>query len=118
MLLQAGAPASASDCTGSQPLHRAAGTGRLDLVKLLVEEAGAGIDVRDGSGASPLLVAAVGGHAACAVYLASKGADVEAEDGEGQTPLGAAAVHGGLREALVAVVTGEREVEGGVVGAM
>lgn len=111
LLLEAGAKVNVSDCTGSQPLHRAAATGFLDIVKILVEEAKAQIDATDNLGQTPLLLACIEGHKACCLYLAGKGANVEAEDKEGETPLGAAAKFGGLRDALVAVVTGDMDVD-------
>ena len=111
LLLQAGAEAEAKDVTGATPLHRAAATGRLDVVRLLMEEARCRVDPRNGEGATPLLLACMGGYQAVGAYLAAKGADVEAADAEGETPLGAAAAHGKMRDALVAVATGELDVD-------
>ncbi|GAB4820126.1 hypothetical protein N2152v2_007172 [Parachlorella kessleri] len=88
----------------------AAGAGRTDAARVLIEEGRAKVDVRDKQGATPLLLAAQSGAQSTALYLASRGADVEAEDKEGDTPLGAAASHGKLREALVAVATGELDI--------
>ena len=111
LLLQAGAQADARDAHGATPLHRAAGTGRLDTLRVLLEEEGAKLDARDEQGATPLLLAAAGGHQAAAAYLAAKGADVEAEDKEGETPLGAAVPHGKLRDTLAAIARGELQLD-------
>lgn len=109
VLLQSGASPTSKDCTGSIPLHRAAGAGRLEAVKLLLQATPKHlIDARDASGATPLLVAAIGGHQSSAILLAGSGADVEAADRDEETPLGAAASHGQLRQALVDIATGEK----------
>lgn len=111
LLLQSGAIATTKDCTGALPLHRAAGAGRAEALReLLAATPKHVINAKDASGATSLLLAAVGGHQAVALLLAGSGADVEAEDKEGQTPLGAAAPLGQLREELVALATGEKSL--------
>ena len=112
LLIEAGAQTNIKDVTGCLPLHRAASAGQAEALReLLKHTAKPLINARDTSGATPLLLAAVGGHHAAAIMLAAKGADFEAEDKEGQTPLGAAAQHGQMREALVALATGEKTLD-------
>jgi 26S proteasome non-ATPase regulatory subunit 10 len=112
LLIKAGAATNSKDVTGWLPLHRAASAGRAEALReLLLHTAKPLINARDVSGATPLLLACVGGHQAAAILLAAKGADVEAEDKDGQTPLGAAAQHGQLRDALVAIATGEKTLD-------
>lgn len=112
LLIEAGSQTNVKDVIGSLPLHRAAGAGRAEALReLLQHTARPLINARDASGATPLLLAAAGGHQAAAILLAGKGADVEAEDKDGETPLGAAAHHGQLREALVALATGEKTLD-------
>lgn len=77
LLLGSGAHADARDCLGATPLHRAAATGRTPVVKLLLGEGGAQLDPRNKDGATPLLLATMGGHQTAALFLAAKGADVE-----------------------------------------
>ena len=109
LLLAAGASPTVKDSLGALPLHRAAGAGRSEALRELLDKTPKHmINAKDLSGATPLLLAAVGGHQAAAIQLAGRGADVEMEDKEGTTPLGAAAHHGQLRDALVALATGEK----------
>lgn len=58
--------------------RRACSSGRLEAVRILIEEGKARVDAKDGMGGTPLYVAASTGQQAIAVYLLSKGADVEA----------------------------------------
>lgn len=60
---------------GMLPLHRAASTGSLECVKLLVQK-GAKINVYDSNGISPLDVAVAEGEFECALYLINSGADI------------------------------------------
>lgn len=69
----------AKDCTGATALHRAASTGRTDIIRLLLG-AKAKIDARNKDKATPLLLAAIAGHQPAAILLAGKGADVEVGD--------------------------------------
>lgn len=107
LLLARGGDVTKKDKTGGTPLHRACGAGRLALARLLIEEARAGIEVADRSGATPLLVAVSSGQDAVAVYLASKGANLEAMSKEEETPLGMALAP--LRAALLQARAGEAD---------
>lgn len=60
---------------GMLPLHRAASTGSLECVKLLVAK-GANINVFDSNGISPLDVAVAEGEFDCALYLIKSGANI------------------------------------------
>lgn len=70
----------AKECTGATALHRAASTGRTDIIRLLLG-AKAKIDARNQDKATPLLLAAIAGHQPAAILLAGKGADVEVGNG-------------------------------------
>lgn len=112
LLMEAGSRANGIDAFGETPLHRAAATGRLNVIKLLLEsQRGLHIDVKNKEGATPLLLACIGGHKGAALYLASKGANVETEDSCGETPLGAASKYPGLRETLVKIALGELDID-------
>ena len=54
---------------GYPPLHEAAGCGRLEMVRYLVEEAGADPRVQNAQGITPLSIAACGGHLEIVRYL-------------------------------------------------
>lgn len=68
------------------------------MVKLLVEEIKAKLDVPDQSNATPLFVAVSCREGNIALYLASKGANLEAETRDQETPL---SIAGTLSPALV-----------------
>lgn len=74
---------NAKDCTGATALHRAASTGRTDIIRLLLG-AKAKIDACNKDKATPLLLAAIAGHQPAAILLAGKGADVEVGRGAPQ----------------------------------
>jgi len=57
----------------------AAESGRLELVKLLVEH-GADLEFRNGSGQTPLIVASLQGQTDVVAYLLNHGANIEASD--------------------------------------
>ena len=77
LLLKAGAKVNAKDKTGSSPLHRAASAGKMETVRVLVEEGRAKVDAHDKTGSTPLLVAVECGESNIAIYLASRGANLE-----------------------------------------
>lgn len=47
----------------------------MDAIRVLVDEAGAKLEVRDREGQTPLFVAADCGHQSAALYLIARGAD-------------------------------------------
>ncbi|PWN33927.1 uncharacterized protein FA14DRAFT_66560 [Meira miltonrushii] len=72
-LISSGASANSVDGDGWTPLHNACSKGFLDIVKVLVENAGAAIDVKGGRGGwTPLMNAASNGHLPIVRYLTSK----------------------------------------------
>ena len=82
------ADVNARDKHGLTPLHRAASSGHLEVVKLLVVEFKAGVNARADRGWTPLHVATFYGQLEVVRLLVDVlGADVNAEDGEGEKPI-------------------------------
>src|SRR5699024_338991 len=71
----------------------AARTGDSAALLSLIDQ-GAPVDLRDGAGNSPLMLAAYHGHAALVRELAARGADVDLANDRGQSPLAGAAFKG------------------------
>ena len=69
LLMERGVRLGVQDHQGSSPVHWAAGSGRLDSVKLLIEEAGVDPKQRNNGGLSPLHLAASNGHLEIVRYL-------------------------------------------------
>ena len=69
LLTERGVRLGVQDHQGSSPVHWAAGSGRLDSVKLLVEEAGVDPKQRNDERLSPLDIAACAGRLEVARYL-------------------------------------------------
>jgi ankyrin repeat protein len=85
------------DDRGWTPLHVAASSGRLEVVKFLVKEAGADVEAKGNGQMTPLLVAARYGPLKMVKFLVQEaGADVEAKDDFKKTPLHFAAGYGHL----------------------
>ena len=80
---------------GCAPLWAAAASGRLDVVKLLIER-NADVDSRTLTGSTPLRVAAHEGHLDVVRCLVESGADVNARNDCESTPLMAACYFGHL----------------------
>ena len=80
---------------GCTPLWTAAASGRLDVVKLLIER-NADVDSRTLTGSTPLRVAAHEGHLDVVRCLVESGADVNARNDCESTPLMAACYFGHL----------------------
>ncbi|KAL8548069.1 hypothetical protein ACS0TY_007400 [Phlomoides rotata] len=71
----------------------AAGLGRLEMCKFLVEEVGVDVDVKSDKGDTPLILAAKEGKVDIAKYLISRGADITMTDCTGFTALHWAATY-------------------------
>ena len=79
----------------SRPLHHAAYTNRIEIVKYLVEN-GAEINARQGDGATALGHSASRGNTEIAKYLLEKGVNPDLSDDKGATPLHHAAYAGNM----------------------
>jgi ankyrin repeat protein len=77
---------NARDRYGFTALTRAAGSGRTEEVKRLIEE-GADVDLANKFGTTALLAAVCNGHTEVVKFLMEKGADVNAADNKGRTAL-------------------------------
>lgn len=84
------------DIRGNIPLNTACGTGRIDIVRLLVEK-GAKIDSRDCEMKTPLHRAVGSGSVETVEFIIGRGASVEAKDISDKTPLHDNAVQGSAR---------------------
>ncbi|CAG4931837.1 unnamed protein product [Parnassius apollo] len=106
-VLAAGADAATPDQHGGYPLHYAAQMcgapaatdhqsrgAALEVLRALVREGGASVDVRDADGRTPLLWAASAGSAAAVLALHQAGARVDDADRDGLTALHCAAARG------------------------
>ncbi|KAL4709384.1 hypothetical protein ACJJTC_013673 [Scirpophaga incertulas] len=106
-VLAAGADAATPDQHGGYPLHYAAQMcgapaatdhqsrgSALEVVRALVKEGGAKVDVRDADGRTPLLWAASAGSAAAVLALHQAGAKVDDADRDGLTALHCASARG------------------------
>ncbi|OPB44043.1 hypothetical protein A0O28_0023610 [Trichoderma guizhouense] len=83
MLLDSGGDPNSPDSNDFTPVHHAVnGYADSGLVKMLAES-GANLDVEDGSGRTPLMLAAQLGKHELVVCLLDVGADAEVEDGGG-----------------------------------
>jgi serine/threonine-protein phosphatase 6 regulatory ankyrin repeat subunit A len=87
-------------CVSVEPLLRAAVRGKLEVVRILVNELHADVNQVDELGCTAVFVAAYGGHEAMVRFLVKElGADVNKASPHGGTPLLAAAHEG--HEAVV-----------------
>jgi len=96
------------DDRGYYPLHMACQEGRINIVKLLIEN-GVNLDAKDDNGhGEPALLRAVGaGHLRIVNYLIKRGCDVnERRNGGGDTPLHIACGWGHLKQAVVLLRAG------------
>ena len=75
------------DSLHNTALHLAASHNRLELVKYLVEDHGADVNVKTKSLATPLHFAAASNCNPVVEYLILKGAKIDGKDEKGDTPL-------------------------------
>lgn len=73
--------------SGLVPLHLVAKEGRTDIVRWLITEAGAIVEMEDREGETPLHKAAMAGKLSVTAVLLSHGADANAKDTDGWTAL-------------------------------
>ncbi|OVA06696.1 Tetratricopeptide TPR-1 [Macleaya cordata] len=85
---------SIKDEDGRGALHFAASRGNLNICKYLIEELKLDVDVKDGTGETPLARATIEGRLSTVEYLLEKGANPEISDDENVTPLHCAAMRG------------------------
>ena len=83
LLMERGIRLDVRDHKGNSPIHWAARAGRLENLKLLVEEAGVNPKQRNNGGLSPLHLAASSGHLGIVRYLIEeRGMDPTEADAE------------------------------------
>ncbi|CAG8565108.1 14124_t:CDS:2 [Funneliformis caledonium] len=87
----------ASPSSGLTPLHYAASRGHLEIVRWLIDEAGAIVDLEDQTGETALLKASYNGHSSVVAYLLQKKASVIQKDNDGWTALHNASAQGYLQ---------------------
>jgi ankyrin repeat protein len=86
MLLEHGADATAKDKYGSTPLHRAVGSGKEAVARVLLEH-GADVTATDRNGWTPSRCAVEQGREDLAHLLIEHGADATAQDNQESTSL-------------------------------
>jgi hypothetical protein len=99
LLHRNGADLDIRGLVGRNPLHGAARSGNLEVVRKLVEYDPAYINAKDGTGWTPLLMASKGRNSkdgSVVRLLLEHGADVNAQSTNGQTPLHEASSYGAL----------------------
>jgi len=75
------------DGEGLGPIHWAADRGNLDMLKFIVTDLKADLELKDQEGQTALHYAASCGHADIVKYLVDLGANTEVKDSDGATPL-------------------------------
>ncbi len=103
-------PLSTSFLVG-QDIHTAARNGDLAAVKAALEEDPGKIEALNGSGSTPLIAAASGGHMKLVAFLLDKGADVQAVNKWGRSALHYA-VNGGHMEVAKLLLVRGADVDG------
>ncbi|PKS09158.1 hypothetical protein jhhlp_003772 [Lomentospora prolificans] len=93
-LLKKGAECSVKDRDGLTPLHWAVKRGYKELVRLLIDQGKAQIDVLDNQQRTPLSLGVMNGQAVVVEMLLQKGADANIPGASGQTALHDAAQNG------------------------
>ena len=86
-LMDAGAPARATDKAGRQPSHLAAARGRVSVLEALHASDATLILAVDADGATPIHAGAAAGEIGAIDWLAAHGANVEAADARGALPV-------------------------------
>ncbi|KAG0313875.1 hypothetical protein BGZ99_008523 [Dissophora globulifera] len=99
-----------SSATGMNPLHFAASRGHEEIVRILIDQAGAGVDVQDREGETALLKASYAGHYAVVCLLLKRGANIHQRDKDGWTALHNASSKGFIDIAQVLLEKGEADI--------
>ena len=99
-----------SPTTGLAPVHYAARSGALEILKWLVEQAGALVEMEDREGETALHKACLAGKLPIVTYLLRQGADPDAQDADGWTPLHNSCSQGYLDLVKVLIEQGKAEV--------
>ncbi|KAF9582697.1 hypothetical protein BGW38_010874 [Lunasporangiospora selenospora] len=99
-----------SSATGMNPLHFAASRGHEPVVRVLIDQAGAGVDVPDREGESALLKASYTGNYSVVCFLLKRGANVHQRDKDGWTALHNASSKGFIDTAQVLLEKGEADI--------
>ncbi|KAG0296792.1 hypothetical protein BGZ96_008520 [Linnemannia gamsii] len=99
-----------SSATGMNPLHFAASRGHDDIVRILIDHAGAGVDTQDREGETALLKASYAGSLPVVCFLLKRGANVHQRDKDGWTALHNASSKGFIDIAQVLLEKGEADI--------
>ncbi|KAG0349384.1 hypothetical protein BG004_007011 [Podila humilis] len=99
-----------SSATGMNPLHFAAARGHSEVVRILIDQAGAGADIQDREGETALLKASYSGSLPTVCFLLKRGANVHQRDKDGWTALHNASSRGYIDIAQVLLEKGEADV--------
>ncbi|KAL3854186.1 hypothetical protein ACJMK2_013464 [Sinanodonta woodiana] len=86
-LLKSGCNPNAADETGKTPLHEAVERGFLEIVKILIKDGGADVNVRTRQGQTPMMIAVTMGHIETVKTLHKLGASLNCRDQEGRTSI-------------------------------
>ena len=86
---------------GWGPLHQAAYSGELEMLKLLIAK-GAKLDATCHDGDTPVHYAAVQGELDCVKALAAAGCKLDVKDNDGETPMNVA--HKSVKKELKALI--------------
>ncbi|KAL3076185.1 hypothetical protein niasHT_038811 [Heterodera trifolii] len=100
-----------ADDFGSMPLHFACSEGHLEIVKLLVEEGEADIEIADSYGKTALMVACSLQKWDIVRYLIGKGAKVDRTNAKGISPLHLECIDGHLEIVKLLVEGGKADIE-------
>ncbi|KAF9116854.1 hypothetical protein BGX27_009735 [Mortierella sp. AM989] len=101
---------SISSATGMNPLHFAASRGHEEIVRILIDHAGAGVEVQDREGETALLKASYSGYFPIVCFLLKRGANVHQRDKDGWTALHNASSKGFIDIAQVLLEKGEADI--------
>ncbi|KAF8934986.1 hypothetical protein BGZ58_005306, partial [Dissophora ornata] len=99
-----------SSATGMNPLHFAASRGHDEIVRILIDQAGAVVDVQDREGETALLKASYSGCYPVVCFLLKRGANVHQRDKDGWTALHNASSKGFIDIAQVLLEKGEADI--------